>query len=210
MFQPEIFHETRVPVLHGLMAAHPFATLVTAAGALAADHLPFVLHPEAGTFGTLRGHIAANNPLSRAEGPIEALAIFQGPQAYVTPSWYASKAEHGKVVPTWNYVVVHARGVISLVREPGWLLAHLKALTDAHEGGRPAPWAVSDAPDAFVARQLRGIVGIEIEITSLDGTWKVSQNKAPSDRAGVVEGFAGAGGAEMAGLVADYSAARGT
>lgn len=159
MFQPEIFHETRIPVMHGLTAAHPFATLVTASGGLAADRLPLVLHPEGGPYGTLRGHIAAGNPLAKEEVPMEALAIFQGPQAYVTPAWYASKAEHGKVVPTWNDVVVHARGEIRLVWDPGWLLAHLSALTDAQEGNRPAPWAVSVAPEPFVARQLRGSWG---------------------------------------------------
>ena len=201
MFQPPVFREDRVEVMHALMREHPFATLVSSAtGTLTADHVPLVLHAEAGSGaggnGLLRGHLAAGNPLVRGapkragEATIDVLAIFQGPQSYVTPSWYASKREHGKVVPTWNYVVVHARGRLRLVRETGWMLAHLRELTARHESHRPEPWAVEDAPSDFVARQLKGLVGFEIELKELSGTWKVSQNKGEADRRGVEAGFA--------------------
>lgn len=192
MFQPPVFREDRADVMHMLMRAHPFATLVSnAAGTLTADHVPLVLHDEEGERGVLRGHLGAGNPLVRQmTDDIEVLAIFHGAQSYVTPGWYPSKQEHGKVVPTWNYVVVHARGRLRLDRRPEWLLRHLHDLTAQHESDRPEPWAVTDAPADFVARQLKGLVGFEIAIAELQGTWKVSQNKAPADRQGVETGFA--------------------
>lgn len=191
MFQPPVFQEDRIEVMHDLMVAHPFATIVSAAtGILTADHVPLVLHGSDEENGILQGHIAVANPLFReTTGPMEILTIFQGPQTYVTPSWYASKQEHGKVVPTWNYVVVHARGVLEFVREPDWLMRHLNDLTKQHENHRPEPWAVSDAPSDFVARQLRGLVGFEITIKELQGTWKVSQNKTLKDWVGVKSGL---------------------
>ncbi len=199
MFQPEIFRETRRWVMHELIRAHPFATLVTtAAGALAADHLPFVLHEEDGEDVILRGHLGAANPLCHSAPETgDALVIFQGPQTYVTPSWYASKSEHGRVVPTWNYVSVHARGGLRLVRNADWLQQHLHALTTQLEGNRPVPWSVADAPEDFVTRQFRGLVGIEIEITDLQGVWKVSQNKSPADRGGVIAGLRTEGDADQ-------------
>ncbi len=198
MRQPPIFSEDRVEVMHELMRVHPFATVVSAAlGPLSADHVPLVLHDDEGPRGLLRGHIAVSNPLFReTEGPIDVLTLFQGPQTYVTPSWYASKKEHGKVVPTWNYVVVHARGQLRFKRETAWVLRHLNDLTAQHESHRPEPWAVSDAPDDFIARQLRGLVGFEIEIEDLQGTWKVSQNKAVSDWTGVRDGLEGSDDAD--------------
>ncbi|MFD2741350.1 FMN-binding negative transcriptional regulator [Sulfitobacter aestuarii] len=191
MFQPPVFREDRPEVMQALMRAHPFATLVSAAtGPLTAEHVPLVLHEGEGARGVLRGHLGAGNPLFReTEGRIEVLTIFQGPQAYVMPSWYASKREHGKVVPTWNYVVVHARGRLRFTRETYWLLRHLQDLTAQQEGQRPQPWAVTDAPEDFVMRQLRGLVGFEIEIEELAGTWKVSQNKESTDRQGVEAGL---------------------
>ncbi|MEM8836811.1 MAG: FMN-binding negative transcriptional regulator [Pseudomonadota bacterium] len=191
MYQPPIFREDRKDVMHALMRAHPFATIVSSVtGELTADHVPLVLQEEVGEYGVLQGHFAAGNPLFReANGPIEVLTIFQGPQTYISPSYYASKEEHGKVVPTWNYVVVHARGTLQFVRETDWLLDHLNALTGAQEGHRPAPWQVSDAPSDYIARQLRGLVGFEIVIDDLAGTWKVSQNKSTADRAGVEAGL---------------------
>ena len=190
MFQPPIFHEDRLDVMEELMVAHPFATIVSSAtGPLTADHVPLVLKKETGIIH-LQGHIAANNPLFReTHGPVEVLTIFQGPQSYVTPSWYASKQEHGKVVPTWNYVVVHARGIVQFNRESDWLLRHLDDLTRQHESHREEPWAVSDAPSDFVERQLRGLVGFDITIEDLKGTWKVSQNKALKDWEGVKAGL---------------------
>lgn len=191
MFQPPIFQEDRTEVMQELMRAHPFATLVSGAtGVLTADHVPLVLHEDEGEQGVLRGHVAVANPLFKnTEGTMEVLTIFQGPQTYVTPSLYATKKEHGKVVPTWNYVVVHARGTLTFTRETQWLLHHLHDLTTQHESHREEPWAVTDAPDYFVKRQLRGLVGFEISIKELAGTWKVSQNKAPADRKGVRDGF---------------------
>ncbi|MEM1343618.1 MAG: FMN-binding negative transcriptional regulator [Pseudomonadota bacterium] len=205
MFQPPVFRETDTDVLYALMREQAFATVISAAtGALSADHVPLVLHSEIGQHGVLRGHLAAGNPLFRQtaerEAPIDVLAVFQGPQTYVTPSWYASKREHGKVVPTWNYVVVHAHGTLRFVREAEWLLAHLHALTDQHESHRPAPWAVSDAPAEFIERQFRGLVGFEIAIARLDGTWKLSQNKNAADREGVEQGLRAEGTPEKATL----------
>ncbi|MEM8789744.1 MAG: FMN-binding negative transcriptional regulator [Pseudomonadota bacterium] len=209
MFTPPLFAEDRIEVMQDLIAAHPFATLVAAVdGALSADHVPLVLDlvdgAADGAAVSLTGHLAAANPLARHDGPLEVLAVFQGPQAYVTPSWYPSKQEHGKVVPTWNYAVVHAHGQMVFHRDPAWLRTHLDRLTDHTERPRTAPWAVADAPEPFVARQIKGIVGIEIRITALTGKWKVSQNKPPADRAGVAEGLRqepGAQAAAMADLV---------
>ncbi len=190
MFQPPVFREQRKDVMQELVMAHPFATIVTSAtGRLTADHVPLVLKTASGQ-SCLQGHIAANNPLFReTEDAFEVLTVFQGPQTYVTPSWYASKQEHGKVVPTWNYVVVHVRGALRFTREPEWLLGHLDDLTHQHESHRSEPWAVSDAPPDFVQRQLRGLVGFEITIEDMQGTWKVSQNKALKDWTGVKTGL---------------------
>ncbi|WP_341365956.1 FMN-binding negative transcriptional regulator [Yoonia sp. BS5-3] len=198
MLKQPLFSETRIDVMHALMVAHPFATLVSAAtGGLSADHVPLVLHVGEGECGVLRGHLAANNALFRqTDGPIEVLSVFQGPQTYVTPSWYASKQEHGKVVPTWNYVVVHARGTLNFTQDTAWLMQHLSDLTAQHESHRAAPWAVTDAPDDFIARQLRHLVGFEISVTDLQGTWKVSQNKALQDWTGVRDGLSAAGDPE--------------
>lgn len=205
MFQPPVFREDRPEVMRDLIVAHPFATIVAnATGALSADHVPLVLKTD-GPAGTLQGHVAAANPLVRAtEPPFDVLVIFQGPQTYVTPSWYRSKQDHGKVVPTWNYVVVHVRGCLRFVRDTDWLLAHLGDLTRQHEAHRPEPWSVSDAPEDFVLRQLRGLVGFEIGIDGMEGVWKVSQNKALQDWTGVTEGLkdvAGPDAADMARLV---------
>lgn len=213
MFQPPLFREDRIEVMHALMREHPFATLVSSAsGGLTADHVPLVVHPELGEHGVLRGHLAAPNPLAQAakggdDAAIEVLAIFQGPQAYVTPSWYPSKKQHGKVVPTWNYAVVHAHGRLRFQREHGWLMTHLAELTARHESHRPEPWAVTDAPEPFVERQLKGLIGIEIEIEGLHGKWKVSQNRDEQDRAGVAEGLLGEETAQaqaVSGLVRRY------
>lgn len=191
MFQPAIFQETRLDVMHGLMRTHPFATLISSAtGELTADHIPMILHDDEGEHGTLRGHVSVGNPLFiKTDGALDVLTVFQGPQTYITPSWYASKQEHGKVVPTWNYAVVHARGTLTFNRDESWLLRHLHDLTQQHEGHRPNPWAVSDAPEDFVKRQLRGLVGFEIQVSNIDGKWKVSQNKNDADKSGVASGL---------------------
>ena len=191
MFEPAHFREDRVEVMHGLMRAHPFAMLVsTQDGRVNADHLPLVLHEHLSENGTLRGHIAKGNPLwLKRDGAGEVLAVFQGPQAYITPSWYPSKKQHGKVVPTWNYAVVHARGKLEFFEDRDWLLAHLTEITARREANRSEPWDVSDAPDDYVTKQLKGIVGIELRVASLSGKWKVSQNKDAQDRTGVQSGL---------------------
>lgn len=198
MYAPPVFREERIEVMHELMQSQPLATLVTLQnGNLCADNLPLCLQPRLGSLGLLGGHIAKANPMWTAlTQTSQVLAVFQGPQAYVTPSWYPSKSEHGKVVPTWNYVTVQARGSLSFHTDETWLLEQVVELTEEREGPRGTPWQVSDAPAEYIARQLKGIVGIEIAISSLDGKWKVSQNKDGTDRAGVVSGLQIEGGVE--------------
>ena len=190
MQQPAIFREDDPATLHTLMRAHPFATLITAAlGPLEADHVPLVLH-ETPDGLRLRGHLAVTNPLARSGvEATDALCVFQGPHAYISPGWYASKREHGRAVPTWNYAVVHARGSLRVVRDADWLLAHLHALTEQHESHRAEPWALGDAPADYLARLKREIVGLELEVAALSGVWKMSQNKSHADRAGVRAGL---------------------
>ncbi len=191
MYVPGHFEESRVEVLHQLMRAEPFAMLVTmGASGLNANHLPFELDPAPAPFGTLRGHVSRANEVWRTSDPaIDALVVFQGPQRYITPAWYPTKAETGKVVPTWNYVVVHAYGAPRFIDDPAWLRAHVGRLSAIHEAGRERPWQVSDAPEDYVAAQVRGIVGFELPITRLSGKWKVSQNRGEADRAGVATGL---------------------
>lgn len=196
MYNPAHFREERLPVLHQLIRQHPLAALVTVGPeGLVANHIPMEIDPAGGALGTLRGHVARANPVWQAARDAEALAIFQGPQGYITPAWYPAKAEHGKVVPTWNYAVVHAHGPLRPIDDPAWLRAFVERLTDTHERGRPKRWHVSDAPDDFIERQLQGIVGIEIPISRLEGKWKMSQNRSAADRAGVVHGLRRAGDA---------------
>jgi transcriptional regulator len=210
MYLPKHFEETRVEVLHELIATHPFAALVAlTADGLEANHIPFELDAEPAPFGTLRGHVARANPFWRelARGN-EALVIFQGPHTYVSPSWYPSKKETGKVVPTWNYAVVHAYGTPRVIEDPVWLRGLVEKLTAHHEGGRRHPWRVTDAPMEFIDKQLGAIVGVEISIGRLIGKWKVSQNRPARDRAGVVAGLLDEGGdsaATMAAWVRQYS-----
>ena len=191
MYIPRHFEETRVDVLHQLMRNEPFGALVTLGSAgLEANHLPFEVDCAAGELGTLRCHVSRANAVWRESRPdVEALAIFQGPQRYVTPSWYPTKAETGKVVPTWNYVVVHAYGPLRFIEDSSWLRAHLERLTRRHEADRPEPWELTDAPEDYLAAQVRGIVGVEIAVTRLAGKWKVSQNRGEADRAGVTTGL---------------------
>ena len=207
MYLPKHFEETRVPVLHDLIRAHPLATLVMLTpGGLDANHIPFEIDPDPAPFGTLRGHVARANPLWRTVSDVEALAVFQGPDLYVSPSWYVTKQETGKVVPTWNYAVVHAHGPLRVIDDRAWLRAFVETLTNRHEAGRRDPWKVTDAPADYVDSMVTAIVGIEIPITKLIGKWKVSQNRPEQDRAGVVEGLRRDGGESaeaMARLVRD-------
>lgn len=187
MYVPKHFEETSVPVLHGLMRAHPLGTLVTLTGqGFSANHIPFEVDPESGPFGTLRGHVARGNALWRDHAPeIEVLVIFQGPDAYISPAWYATKQETAKVVPTWNYAVVHAHGPLKIIEDRLWLRRLVERLTNQHEASRDNPWKVSDAPADYIDRQLAAIVGLEIPITRLVGKWKVSQNRPPQDQKSV-------------------------
>lgn len=173
--------------------AHPLGVLVTAAPGLFATHLPLLLDRSRGPYGVLQGHVARANPhaaTAAADGsPAEALVVFAGPDAYVTPSWYASKREHGRVVPTWNYVAVHVRGALRVIDDADWVLRHLAALTARHEAGRAHPWTLDDAPPGFVERVAHDTVGVELEIARLEGEWKMSQNRPAADVAGVVAGL---------------------
>jgi transcriptional regulator len=201
MYLPSHFEQTDPAALATLMREHPLAALVTVqAGNPTADHLPLEFDAES---QMLRGHVARANPLWQAAAGQRVLAIFRGPQAYITPSWYPSKASTHKVVPTWNYTVVHAHGVLSAVEDAPWLRSLVGRLTDHHESPRAQPWAVDDAPADYVQQMLRAIVGIEIAVDSLVGKWKVSQNRAEADRLGVAAGLddAGAEARAMAQLV---------
>ncbi len=189
MYQPAHFSESRPEVLQALVRSHPFGILVTqdGDGELSANGVPFVLDTDpAGGPGILRAHVARANPLwQAARADRDALVVFQGPQAYVSPSWYPAKAEHGKVVPTWNYVMVQARGRLRAIEDPAWLHAFVTRLTERHEQPRAEPWAVSDAPADYVASMLKAIVGLEMVVAALSGKWKVTQNRSAADRDGV-------------------------
>ncbi|MFL4998322.1 MAG: FMN-binding negative transcriptional regulator [Microvirga sp.] len=191
MYQPPHFREDDLAVQHALIKAHPLGLLVTfGSDGLEANPIPFVLEASASSLGTLKAHLSRANPQWRNFDPAqEALVVFQGPETYITPSWYAAKREHGKVVPTWNYAIVQARGRLTIRDDPDWLRQQITAMTAMQEGPRPEPWNVSDAPAPFVAAQLKGIVGIEIEITRIEGKWKVSQNRPEADRLGVSAGL---------------------
>jgi transcriptional regulator len=191
MYLPSHFEEARVEVLHQLIRTHPLGALVTVdAGGLNANHIPFEIDPDPAPFGTLRAHVARANPVwrefSKDVGP---MVIFQGPQIYVTPSWYVTKQETGKVVPTFNYVVVHAYGSMRVIEDPLWLRKFVTGLTERFEAPRAKPWAVSDAPEDFVTMQLRAIVGIEIPLARLIGKWKTSQNRPAADQKSVIAGL---------------------
>jgi transcriptional regulator len=177
--------------LFGLIASHPLGAWVCHGRAgLVANHVPFLLDRSRGPFGTLIGHVARANTVWRELGPaVPSVVMFQGPQAYITPGWYPGTAEHGEVVPTWNYVVAHAHGVAQPVEDRDWVLDVLGRLTEAHEGARPAPWSLSDAPAPFMDRMMRAIVGIEIPIDRLEGKLKASQDEAMPDRLGTVHGL---------------------
>jgi transcriptional regulator len=204
MYLPPAFAEDRLEVKHGLIRAYPLATLiVTAEDGPTADLLPFILYAGEGEYGTLRAHVARANPVWKAlaEGA-PALVVFQGPEAYITPSWYETKRINGKAVPTWNYAMVQVRGTAHAVEDPAWLRRMLDDLTRVHEQGMPEPWKVSDAPEDYIATMSRAIVGIELPIASIKGKWKVSQNREQRDRMNIAEGLRARQSEEMAALVA--------
>jgi transcriptional regulator len=192
MYLPKHFAVNDLPTLHSLMREHPLATVVTQeADGLNANHLPLQLDASVGEFGCLRGHVARANPLASSAVDSEILVIFQGPQGYISPSHYATKAEHGRVVPTWNYTAVHAYGRLRLIDEADWLLAQLIALTAEHERGLAKPWAVGDAPVDYIEKMLNAVVGVEISISRLVGKWKVSQNQPGVNQASLIAAFDG-------------------
>jgi transcriptional regulator len=197
MYVPSHFKEDRVPELHAMMRAIAIGTLVThGADGLEASHVPLLIDPEPGPYGTLRGHIArGNGQWKRAArgangGGGEALVTFLGPDAYVTPTWFPSKRETGKVVPTWNYIAVHAYGPLHFFEDRAPLLDIVTRLTNAHESRRAPPWAVTDAPADYIDAMLKAIVGFELPIARLEGKWKLSQNKSAADIAGIRDGLA--------------------
>jgi transcriptional regulator len=203
MYLPSHFAESRVEVLHEAIRGAGLATLVTlGTDGLDASHLPLLLEPEPGPLGKLVGHVARANPQwSATPDGAPALVILLGPDAYVTPSWYATKRETGRVVPTWNYLAIHAHGTVRFFHERERLLDVVTRLTDRHEQPRAHPWKVSDAPPDYLDDMLKGIVGVELAITRLEGKWKASQNRNEADRRGVEEGLRGEGQPTMAALV---------
>lgn len=190
MYLPSHFEQNDPMALRALMTAHPFATWVCVVdGQPLVNHLPLHFDGTRGPHGTLIGHVARANPVWKTP-PSSSVVVFHGPQAYVTPNWYPSKSEHGKVVPTWNYAVVHAHGLPRFIHEAEALHALVSRLTDDHEAAQPHPWSVNDAPPDYTASMLRAIVGLEIEITKIEGKFKLSQNRSELDRAGVLQGAA--------------------
>ncbi|HQV70822.1 MAG TPA: FMN-binding negative transcriptional regulator [Thermoflexales bacterium] len=191
MYIPKHFEEHDLNTLHALVRARPLGTWVTLAeDGLLVNHIPFDLDPTRGEFGALICHVARANAVwknfSRAT---PSVFVFQGPQAYITPSWYATKHETGKAVPTWNYAVVHAYGLPRVMDDREWLLAHVSRLSDLHEATQPVPWRVSDAPPDYIDGMLKAIVGIEIPIAKIEGKWKASQNRPTPDKHGVIAGL---------------------
>jgi len=207
MYTPAQFRIEEAGEAHALMRAHPFAVLIThGRDGLIATHLPTVLKVDAASpLGRVECHVARPNPQWKtfaAEG--DALMIFQGPNAYIRPGWYPSKAEHGKAVPTWNYAAVHAYGPLRVMNDKAWLLAHVGELSDQQEGPYEARWSMADAPASYLDVMARGIVGLTLEIARLEGKMKMSQNRDQRDRTGVVQGLGGRGeghDAETAALV---------
>jgi transcriptional regulator len=210
MYLQPAFEERRVEPLHEHIRAHALATFITAVdGEVTVDHMPLLVDPTRGAYGVLHGHMPRENPATRIlDGTVEAVAVFLGPDAYITPSWYPAKHAHGRVVPTWNYAVVHARGRPRVVDDADWLLAHLEALTETHESRETLPWKVSDAPAEFTAQMIARLVGIEMPIDALVGKWKMSQNRPRGDRLGVAAGLR-ARGDERSLAVAELVAERG-
>lgn len=190
MYLPKHNEESRVGVLHDLIRAYPLGALITSRDAeIAVNHLPFLVGASDG-LGTLHGHVARANPIWEALDEIDdCVVVFQGPESYVSPSWYPGKATHGRVVPTWNYAVVHAHGRPRAIDDAEWVRGHLERLTDEQESRMPTPWQVADAPDDFVRAMAGQVVGIEIPIAGLSGKWKMSQNRSHEDRLGVIAGL---------------------
>lgn len=203
MYVPKSFEAPSLEAMYDVIRHYPLATVVTQGEAgLTANHLPTTLEQGIGPLGSLRCHVARANSIWReCSADTQALAIFQGPDCYVSPNWYPSKAETGEVVPTWNYIVVHAHGNIRIIDDRDWLLSQVDKLTQHHESTFPRPWSLSDAPGDYVEKMLKSIVGLEFTITRLEGKWKLSQNRSEPDRAGVVAGLRQQNATAMADLV---------
>lgn len=203
MYLPKHLEETRLDVLHALVRKHPLGTWVSAEDeGLNVNHIPFLLDASRGDHGTIVGHVARANPVwkSTAAVTVPDVVVFRGPQAYITPSWYPSKHEHGKAVPTWNYVVVTVHGRPKFIDDKAWLISHLRELTDTHEADQAAPWKIEDAPEEFTQKLADAIIGVEIPILRIEGKWKTSQNRPESDKIGVVAGLLDKGDAEAAAM----------
>ncbi|MDT7516562.1 FMN-binding negative transcriptional regulator [Rhodoferax mekongensis] len=191
MYQPSHFIENRPEVLHALVQSHPLATLVTLSDkGLDANHIPLLLRVAADGRTSLVGHVARANPIWKdADLSVPVLAIFQGPQHYISPGWYATKAEHGKVVPTWNYAVVHAKGLLTVHDDAAWIRSQMQQITTQQEAPMNKPWAVDDAPRDYTDKMISAVVGIEIVVDEWVGKWKVSQNQPPANQTTVREGL---------------------
>ena len=214
MYNPSHFVENRADVLHALVKTHPLATLVTLTqDGLVANYIPLLLRHDGSAFGTLVGHVARANPIwSATDLGVDALACFQGPQVYISPSLYTTKQEHGKVVPTWNYVAVQARGPLTVHDDADWVRAQVTELTRQQEAQRVTPWAVDDAPRSYTDTMIRALVGISIPVKAMTGKWKVSQNQPSVNRDSVAAGLAlcpGEASQAMAALVAQGAGALG-
>lgn len=209
MYLPNAFEEKRLPVLHNLIKSHPLGTWVSAhASDLDVHHIPFLLDNEQGEFGTLYGHVARANPIwEAADRAVADVVIFRGPQTYITPSWYPSKHQHGKGVPTWNYAVVAVHGRPQFIHDPAWLHAHLRALSNTHEAAQALPWSIEDAPADYITKLISAVVGVVIPIQRIDGKWKTSQNREAADKMGVVTGLLAKGDDDataMASLIREH------
>jgi len=204
MYIPPQFEQPDIEAMHELIRDRPLAILVTlGSNGISANHIPLHLLPTPEPFGVLRGHIARANPLWRdLVSDVETLAIFHGPDAYISPSWYATKQESGKVVPTWNYTVVHAYGSLRVIDDAAWVRAQLEALTQHNEADFPEPWAVADAPEDFTEKLIGAVVGIEMVITRLIGKWKVSQNQPLQNQRSVIQGLNASGQSEAVAMAA--------
>jgi transcriptional regulator len=205
MYIPTSFEENRVEVLQAFMGANPLGLLVSnGENGPQATSIPFHLVDDGSTFGTLQAHLARANPHWQTLDNQKVLIVFQGPDAYISPKWYPSKDDDGKVVPTWNYAMVQAGGVARVIDDASWLKRQITALTNQQEASQANPWKVSDAPTDYIDAQIKGLIGLEIKVTGLEGKWKVSQNRSLKDRKGVAENLSIQGSAEMAALVREY------
>lgn len=202
MYLPKFNEEKDIKTLHALIHSKPLGSWSCIVdGEISINHIPFLLHKSRGELGTLVGHVARENTIwQNFSTESNSVVVFQGDQAYITPSWYPSKHKHGKAVPTWNYIVVHAHGMPKKIEDPQWLLQHINELTDLHENKQSLPWKVSDAPEEFINKLVGAIVGIEIPIEKLVGKWKLGQNKSDADRLGVIAGLISCDDAQSQGL----------